>query len=180
MHIRTAGKAIVGAAAMATATWASVAFACTPAPRALSLLPESAAPGSEVVVQGQGVSGSEVEIRWNGATGKQIAVAKPDFSGAFSVPVQVPDVAPGVYSLSLVDNSASIGRIAFEVTGAPGSASVVPARQLWPSDSAVPASSSSHPATAGIVLLAAGVVALAGTSAVAVTRRRRVVAESRI
>lgn len=172
MGLRRTTWLAVGIGVGIVAGWAGVAFACSPSPRVSALLPESASPGSTVVVQGQAVTGSGVDIRWNGVRGKRLAVAEPDASGAFSVPVQVPDVAPGVYSLTLVDDSVSIGRMAFEVIGQAGSR--VPGVQVWPNMSAQPsiASPVAGGANAGMVMLGLGLVILAAGSTVAVARRR--------
>lgn len=178
MRFPRAGLVAVGGGVAVVAGWAGASFACTPAPRVSSLLPESASPGSTVVVEGQAVTGAPVDIRWNGVKGKRLAVAAPDASGGFSVPVQVPDAAPGVYSFTLVDNSASIGRMAFEVTAGPGSATT-PAAKLWPSMTARPSMASpatGGPNTAGVALLGVGLVVLGAGTAAAMARRRRVLA----
>lgn len=170
-------RGIAGIAAVAGGVLAaaSVAFACTVAPpSAYSTLPESATPGANVVVNGEDISSkAPVEIRWNGAKGELLGVGAPT-SGAFSVPVKIPDVSPGVYSLSLVAADGRVGRIAMDVTGAAASA---PASKPWPTTASRPslaASESSGPSTAGIALLAVGLVGLFAGSAVAVTSRRRV------
>lgn len=180
MRIRTAGKGIVGVAAMAVTTWASVAFACSPMPRVYSVLPESASPGSTVTVEGREVgSPAPVEIRWNGVKGEVLATVTAGSNGAFSVPVKVPDVAPGIYSLTLVAPGVGAGRMAFEVTGSAATATAAPAARLWPTGTdgvieATPASNGT--ATAGVALLSVGLVGLAAGTTVAVTRRRRVAA----
>lgn len=158
--------------------WASVVFACTVQPQvSYSLLPQSASPGSTVMVEGRNVkSQSPVEIRWNGVAGKVLASATP-VDGAFSVPVQVPEAAPGIYSLMLVTDNAGVGRTAFEVIGgAADPAGVKSSAQLWPR----PAQgygpgdgAATSPSLVGVGLLAVGVVGLfAGSAAVVVGRRR--------
>lgn len=174
---RTLGGAI-GAGILVLVGWAGVAFACTAAPpEVYSILPESAAPGSTVVVQGRSVrSDAPVDIRWNGVGGQRLATATPA-SGAFSVPVQIPAVSPGVYSLTAVTADGRVGRTAFEVTSVPGSAPAAPA-PLWPSVAERSATTSPGGGVnqAGVALLALGLVGLFAGSTVAVSRRRRVLA----
>lgn len=172
---KTLGGAI-GAGVLGLVGWVGVAFACTVAPpEVYSILPESAAPGSTVVVQGKAVrSDAPIDIRWNGVGGQRLAVATAA-SGDFSVPVKIPAVSPGVYSLSVVAADGRVGRTAFEVTALPGSAPAAPA-PLWLSNAERPATTSpgSTVNPAGVALLAVGLVGLFAGSAVAVTRRRRV------
>lgn len=182
MRTRRVGYSVVGSGVAVFAGWASVAFACSPLPQVYSVLPEAATPGDTVVLRGQAVkSSAPVQIRWNGVNGKVLAAATPDGGGAFSVPVVVPDVAPGIYSLTLQTQDAGVNRTTFEVTAPAGSASVAPRAQLWPSVAtqpsiATPESGGAH--AAGAALLGFGLVALAGGSAVAVARRRRALAAS--
>ncbi len=180
MDMRKAGFGVIGVTMMVMA-WASVSFACSVLPQvSYSLLPESATPGSTVMVKGQNVrSQAQVEIRWNGVGGKVLASATP-VNGAFSVPVQVPEVAPGIYSLMLVTDNAGVGRTAFEVVGsAADTRTLEPAAQLWPqSHGPVPADgTAADPSLVGIGLLAVGLVGLFAGSTVAVARRRRATVE---
>lgn len=177
MEMRRAGYGVMGVALLVLG-WASVVFACTVMPQvSYSLLPESATPGSTVTVEGKYVrSQSPVEIRWNGVGGKVLASVTP-VNGAFSVPVQVPEAAPGIYSLMLVTDNAGVGRTSFEVIGgaadAPASAA---AAQLWPgaSDGPVPADGgATSPSLVGVGLLAVGVVGLFAGSTAAIVGRRR-------
>lgn len=157
--------------------WASVAFACTAQPQvSYSLLPESAAPGSSIAVRGAAVNTKlPVEIRWNGVKGAVLATAIP-VNGTLWVPVQVPDVPPGIYSLVLVTGDAGVARTSFEVTGGATPAPQATA-QLWPSvgdGQQVPGPDSLGHASLGVALLTLGLVGLFAGSTVAVTRRRRV------
>lgn len=176
MGMRKAGFGVIGVT-MLVLGWVSVAFACTVLPQvSYSLLPESATPGSTVMVQGQNVrTQSPVEIRWNGVGGKVLASAIPD-KGAFAVPVQIPEATPGIYSLMLVTENAGVGRTAFEVVGTATDAPTSrPGAQLWTSTQAsVPADGAADPSLVGVGLLAVGVVGLFAGSTVAVVRRRRV------
>lgn len=175
MRMRRAGYGIIGVGAAVLIGWAGVAFACSPMPEVYSVFPESAAPGSTVAVEGRSVtSPSPVEIRWNGVRGQVLAAATP-VAGALSVPVQIPDVPPGVYSLSLV-TAQGVGRTAFEVTGQPRSETAAASR-VWPTvgDRGLAAApSAAGPNVFGVGLLAVGLAGLFAGSTVAVARRRRV------
>lgn len=175
MGIRKTWYAVIAAAIATLGAWAGVAFACTVlAPEVYSITPESAAPGSTVVVRGQDVrSDAPVEIRWNAAKGDLLAVAMPE-ARALSTTVRIPDVAPGVYYLNLVASDGRVGRAAIEVAAAEGTVSA-PAPQLWPSTGAEPAVEAGRgSSSAGVALLAVGVVGLFAGATVAVIRRRRV------
>lgn len=156
---------------------AGAAFACSAQPRVgYSLSSGSAAPGETVVVKGSRVT-SAVEIRWASVTGQQLATVAPS-GEAFEVPVRVPDVAPGIYAMLLVTENEGVARTAIEVTAAPGAAPARTSAALWPTTAAAPADSSTDVNSIGLVLLAVGLVGLAGGSTVAATRRRRVPAGS--
>lgn len=178
MDMRKAGFGVIGVTMMVMA-WASMAFACSVLPQvSYSLLPESATPGSTVTVEGRNVrTQAPVEIRWNGVGGKVLASVTP-LNGEFAVPVQVPEAAPGIYSLMLVTDNAGVGRTAFEVIGSATDAPASePAAQLWPnSDAAVP-HGSPGPSTVGVGLLAGGLVGLFAGTTVTVARRRRATVE---
>lgn len=178
MRIRKAGYGVIGVTVLVLG-WASVAFACSVLPQvSYSLLPESATPGSTVVVEGENVrTQTPVEIRWNGVGGKVLASVTPE-NGAFAVRVQIPDAAPGIYSLMLVTDNAGVGRTAFEVVGSAADASGSKATaEVWPStEGAVPSGTAAGPSLAGVGLLAIGLVGLFAGTTVAVARRRRVTA----
>lgn len=183
LSIRSAGSRAVAAAALGLVGWAGAAFACSPQPQVYSLLPGVAAPGEKVQVEGRSVmGGAPVEIRWNGVGGQLLAVATP-VGGQVSVAVQVPDVAPGIYSLTLVNPDVGMGRTAIEVTGTTGSApAAASSAALWPTaveGALAPAAVSSTPGAAGLVLLGAGLVGLFAASTAVVVRRRLVPSPSR-
>jgi len=72
---------------------------------------------SAATVSGQGIaSAKNVEIRWNSISGPKLAEASLDSTGSFSVPVTLPDSAPGVYMMIVSADGVSAGRVAFEVT----------------------------------------------------------------
>jgi hypothetical protein len=182
MDVRRAGYAVV-VMALLVLGWASMALACTVQPQVrYSLLPESATPGSTVMVEGKNVATqSPVEIRWNGVGGKVLASATP-LNGAFSVPVQVPEAEPGIYSLMLVTEKAGVGRTAFEVIApAADGPATRPAAQLWPRppEGPVPTDGVGNAALVGVGLLAVGIVGLFAGSTAVVAYRRRAMAEVR-
>lgn len=161
--------------------WASAAFACSPLPKVSSVSPESGAPGETVQVSGEVRTGAPVEIRWNGVGGELLAVSRVGNDGMLSVPVRIPDVSPGVYSLTLVTKDVGVARTAVEVT-VPGGSLPVAAPQLWPSLAAQPldaASASSGVSSLGVALLGVGLVGLFAGTTVAVARTRRVPAGPR-
>lgn len=170
---------IVGVGVPVLLGWASVAFACSVSPQVTySLAPESATPGETVTVDGSAVSSrSSVEIRWNGVKGKVLATATPT-NGAFSVPVQVPEVPPGIYSLMLVTTDAGVGRTSIEVAAPASSPSQrVAGAQVWPTAAeagAAARSTSPGPGAVGVGLLAVGLAGMVGVSTLAVVLRRRV------
>jgi len=189
--------AVTGAACVALAALASLAWACTPQARMLALSPIAASPGRSVTVNGDSVApGADVALRWNSAQGERLALTTADAAGTYSVSGTVPNVAPGIYYIVATAGIAGqpapqMARIAFEVTGAAGggtqaSASKLPdataSSQLWsgfdPADANVSnagtqtSTGAAHPgAAAGFGLLAAGAVGL--ISATALIARRR-------
>lgn len=182
MGTHRVGYSVVGLGVAIAAGWASVAFACSPLPQVYSVLPEAATPGDTVVVRGQAVkSSAPVKIRWNGVNGPVLASAIPDAGGSFSVSMVVPEAAPGIYSLTLQTEDAGVNRAAIEVTAPATSASTSGRSALWPSLSAQPSVAAPEPGganAAGVALLGVGLVALAGGTTAAVTRRRRALAVS--
>lgn len=178
LSMRSTGSRVIAAAALGIVGWTGTAYACSALPQVYSLLPEVASAGETVQVEGRAVrSAAPVEIRWNGVGGPVLASVTP-VGGFLSVPVRVPDVAPGIYSLTLVTRDAGVARAAFEVTGGPGSAPAAPSSvALWPTSAAgdlLTAPVSSAPAPVGVVLLSVGLVGLFAGSTVALLRRRLV------
>ncbi|MEX2289754.1 MAG: hypothetical protein WD794_05435 [Mycobacteriales bacterium] len=162
--------------------WVSAAFACSPLPKVSSVSPESGAPGETVQVEGEVRTGAPVEIRWNGVGGELLAVSRVGGDGMLSVPVRIPDVSPGIYSLTLVTSDVGVARTAVEVT-APGGSLPVAAPQLWPTSLAAQpldaASASNGVSSLGVALLGVGLVGLFAGTTVAVARTRRVPAGPR-
>ncbi|MDQ6839056.1 MAG: hypothetical protein M3137_12190 [Actinomycetota bacterium] len=119
--------------AVALMALAATAWACTSSPT-MTLQPAAnaaaagsgstpgafaaAAPASTVTVKmtgGAWASDEAVQIHWNGLTGPLLATTQ---GGNFSMPIQVPKVAPGVYYVTASDPAGST-RVsqALEVTG---------------------------------------------------------------
>lgn len=104
---------------------ATVAWACVPQPRLITLQPRSSGPaGSPVTVAALGFDPGRAEIRWNAGDGELLGTANgPDFS----VGVTVPQVAEGLYHVVVLARSpgGEIGNtstVSFEVTGEGGAA----------------------------------------------------------
>lgn len=176
MRGRRAGYGVAVVITVSLAGWYGTAFACTPTAGVYTVASATATPGSTIEVAGHDIpSNAPVEIRWNSVRGKVIAAATPA-NGAFSVPVQVPDVAPGVYALTMTTANAGIGRTAVEVTS-PGRTPGFSAARPWASTgsrSLAPEPSPNSVGSSGAVLLAVGLVGLFAGSTVMVVRRRRV------
>lgn len=111
---------------VATAAWAVLAlagptYACVPQPFIAMHPLGSGAAGSQVNVDGQLFdNGTRIEIRWNATDGPLLGTAQ---SADFSVPVSIPSVAPGLYTvLALTRDPAgvqgSVARAEFLITGA--------------------------------------------------------------
>ena len=159
----------------------SMAFACSPQPRVFSVAPQAIAAGDTTTVSGDSVeSGAPVEVRWNSLHGQALGRAVAT-NGRFSVPVAVPRVAPGIYSLVFVDGdqasapSGGIARASVEVSAPGGVARVASPHTASPwSVTTSPASHSTGPGLPlGLALAAGGTVALFGGFAAATLRRRR-------
>ena len=128
----------------------------------------ASAPNSTVTVKmvtGPWDTNTAVQIHWNSLTGPVLATT----TGAnFSVPVQVPQVAPGVYYVVAADAAgASKMAQAIEITGPVGAPAPAPAPVLQP------ANHSSSNLVLGAGLLGGGMVALfSGVTVVTLKRRR--------
>ena len=103
---------------------ASLAWACTPQTSLFTLNPAAAPRQTLVEIKGRGVAFPvPVEIRWNSASGPKLgeAVSRGEqfdaySTGTFSVPITIPDTAPGVYYILAFSGDNLLSRIAFEVT----------------------------------------------------------------
>lgn len=129
----------------------------------------ASAPAKMVTVNmanGSWATNQAVQIHWNSLNGPVLATtAGPNFS----VPVQVPQVTPGVYYVVAADQAGTIKMAqTLEVTG-PASA---------PSPAALPrvATSGSGNMVLGAGLLGGGLVALFSAAAVVTLRRRKATA----
>lgn len=175
---RTAG-AFLGIVAAAVLALAAVAFACTPS-NLVSLSTPVGAPGTAVSVSGVVLSDNDVVVRWGGAEGPVLARATAADFKRDGFNFSVPDVAPGYYVVTSVQDDAygneMIARAAFQVVGPGGQ--VAPAQP-----SAFGAPLQNDPASTGLTLalvFGAGLAGLgllgAGGMVVAGHARRRKVA----
>ena len=134
----------------------AAAWACVPQPLVVIQPAAFGAPGSQVTVDGY-LFGGSMEIRWNAIDGPELATA----SGSnFSVPITVPQAAPGLYTILVVirasDGSISVGgRASFLV---PGLSTGVASRTSAAPPTIIRQPSSGHPLA---VALVADVVAVA-------------------
>lgn len=169
---------------------ASVGWACTPLPRSFLVAPDVAKARTTTKVTAQGLTpGTPVEVLWNGLEGKVIGSVTADDRGQFTLPVTVPDSAPGSYAIVFMARSsggpAVVGRLPFSLTSpAPavlgagddrvGGAGARTA--IWGRDSGSGASAPSganRELALGVGLSSLGLAALAGGTASLVVRRRR-------
>lgn len=179
--MRTIKIALAATAAGGVLGATSLAFACSPQPRVFSVAPQAIAAGDTTTVSGEAVqAGAPVEVRWNSLTGQALGQAVAT-NGRFSVPVKIPEVAPGIYSLVFVVGdeataaSGGVARASIEVSAPAGAAKLSGAQSASPwSAVTTPASHSTSPGLPiGIALAAGGTVALFGGFAAATLRRRR-------
>lgn len=118
----------------------SVAWACVPQPRLLTVQPRSSGPaGSEVTVAALGFDPGRAEVRWNAIDGELLASGNgPDFS----VTVTIPEAPDGLYNLVVLARSpngeiGNTGTLSFQVTSsrgtpdAPWSAASTPVGQQY-------------------------------------------------
>lgn len=165
---RLVTAAFGGAAALLGA--AGIAFACTGQPvMQLAGQPMGEA-GSKValnVLASAQLEKAPVSVHWNAINGPILATASLSAEGG-KMEVTVPQVGPGVYYLVLDAGEAGVGRAAFEVT-APAGAPAQPS--AWDAGER-PASRTSGPLTAGMVMLAVGLVGLGGFGLVTAARSR--------
>jgi hypothetical protein len=176
MRGRRAGYRVAVVITVSLAGWYGAAFACTPTAGVYTVASGTATAGSTIEVAGRDIpSNAPVEIRWNGVRGNVMAAATPA-NGAFSVPVRIPEVAPGVYALTMITANAGIGRTAVEVMprGLTPALNAVPTWASGSSRSSDPEPASNSVGSNGVVLLAVGLVGLFAGSTVMVVRRRRV------
>lgn len=184
---------VVIIASLALAATASLAWACTPAPKMLGIGVGFGPRQSPVTVTGETVvPGERVVIRWNTLTGPTLGEASADKSGSFSVSIRIPGSAPeGIHYITMTSESGGVARAAFEVVPgvvpSEGAAVSSPAASgssdLWegygPSESSssggsvIPSGDAPRPLVAGIALSLFGTMAIGGLVIVATNRRRR-------
>lgn len=167
--------ALCAAAMLAAAT---VAWACVPQPRLITLQPRSSGPaGSAVTVAALGFDPGRAEIRWNAGDGELLGTANgPDFS----VGVTVPQVAVGLYHVVVLARSpgGEIGNtstVSFEVTAEGGAAAAAPSPPA-PQPRGEPMGGSSRTTSVTAALLFAGgggLVALGCLGGILLSRQGR-------
>lgn len=188
MTVQQRRLAVVAFSALAgILSLASLAWACTYAPRIMNMGSQEGTSGSRVTVTGQGVAPEGVvEIRWNGVNGPKLAQTTANANGDFSAVATIPETTPDVYSLFVVAGDAGVTRTAFEVTGsasAPTEAAFATAgngssdaRTAWATAEPLAAEKSSPGLALGVGLLAVGLVTLFSAFTVASVRGRRSIA----
>lgn len=101
----------------------AVAFACVPQANLVTLQPDSSGPaGSEVTLNAVNVDPGPAEVRWNGADGQLLAEGE---GPNFSVPVKIPEVATGLYTVVVISR---------QPNGAIGNSATVPFQVTAPGD----------------------------------------------
>lgn len=151
----------------------SAAWACTGRPLmhlATDAVGEARSHARVEVPANQAVAGP-VTLRWNSLEGPVLAQADVTAGRPATLDATIPDAAPGVYYLVL-QTSAGVARSAFQVAGAAAGAPATPWAAAEPAGAGGPFSTLG----AGMALLGAGLVGMAGLTLVAVARRRRVAA----
>lgn len=161
---RTARPALLAAVAVTAAVLVAAAvgaWACVPFPM-LSVEPSaSAAPGTEVTVEGLDFGSAPVELRWNALDGPLLAKTQGPI---FSTPVTVPESPAGIYTIVGLGRApdGSVGAktaASFQVTGPAAPSPDVPATVA--ADSGGDDSDDDGPSTA-VVALGGLVLAVAG------------------
>jgi len=202
MKVRTKMVFWAALAAVALATTAGLAWACTQSP-VISIRPGTGPAGADIVVTGANFQPGLVEIHWNSATGP-LATTTDNFSSALSSPadmaairsggavIKAPDFGPGAYYLIAVQRDAA-GAItaksagSFQVTSALASAAGASAStssaDLWSgltshsgseiSQISAPAGSSPAALRLGLPLAAVGTLGFAGALTAGLVKGRR-------
>lgn len=153
-----------------------LAWGCVPQPL-VSVQPRaSGPPGSEATVVALAVDGA-AEIRWNSVDGLKLGTAR---GPQFSVPVIIPDVADGVYTLIVVERKpdgglGSSGSAAFQVVRSGSSSPTTTAASATTTPTATGGEPAPASASDGVPVALAGAAGLIVGSAggVALSRRRR-------
>ena len=178
VSVRTAAVAFSGVVTVAILALGLSAFACT-LTNLVSVSTPVGSPGTAVSVSGVVLSKSEVVVRWNGADGPVLARATAaDFErGAMNF--TVPDVAPGYYVVTMVQDDAQgndmVARAAFQVVGPAGEVTPATPAAFGAPAPADPASGAPLVLAFGLGLAGLGLLG-AGTMVVVGRARRRQVA----
>jgi hypothetical protein len=161
---------LVGLVTLALGT-AGVAWACVPQPL-ISLQPRSSGTaGSEVTVDALALDPAPVEVRWNGLDGQLLATAS---GPQFSVPVTIPQVPEGLYTIVVFarDRSGAVGssgRAAFLVISSSDSQAGLSAPPPTATTSSLPPGSD-RPSPA-LLVPGLGMAVVGGLVGAAVVRR---------
>lgn len=177
--MKRVGMAAVLGSLAAVVLLASSSWACTAVARVEFEGGNAGVPGSQATLRGNAFeAGAPVELHWNGADGPVIARA---VGPAFSVPITIPDVAPGPFYVVGVQRDAKgkVWRVpaAFQVLAPgerPASLPVMAGEAVGLSEPVPSDDGSSTTMALGVGLLSLGGVGLAVSSAVVAVRRRRV------
>lgn len=173
---------IAGAAAIVVLCLASTAFACSALPSVVRITPTAAQSGTTVQLAGSSVPAKgAVEIRWNGVTGPLLSTAVADQQGNFTTAVELPDAAPGVYSLlAVTEGNGGVARVAVEVLPSVTDPVTITAVNSWTSvDGAAPPVEQRGDVgmLVGVGVLSIGLIALFSAATVAAVGRRRAPAQ---
>jgi hypothetical protein len=154
--------AMAAVVALSASAWACTAFTSLKTPATGVAESQIDVTGQSLISPGQPIRA--VELRWNALNGPVLAQAQADDSGRITASVTVPAASPGVYYVVAVVDGRAVARSAFEVTPPPGVAATAPnPGGLRASDAlANPSTGGSTGPQAGVILLAVGLVLLAG------------------
>ncbi len=176
---RSAAAVFFGVVTAAVLGVGLTAFACTPL-NTINLSSPSGRPGTGVTATGSFlVPDSEVAVRWNSVDGPVLARTMP-VNGEISASFVVPDGSPGYYAVVATQSDANgnplVARAAFQMVdasgqGVPSQPAAFEAPTRAPNSSGAPVALALVLGFAGVALLGAGGMAVAGHA------RRRQVAE---
>lgn len=166
-----------GLSAVVVLMAASVAWACIPQPRLITLQPRASGPaGTKVTVAALGFDPGRAEIRWNAGDGELLGTAN---GPEFSVEVIIPDSDVGLYQMVVLARSASgeIGNtntVSFEVTGEGESAGTPPSPTQPPGGRVESETGGNTPASAALLFGGGGgLVALGCIGGILLSRQGR-------
>lgn len=149
----------------------AAAWACVPQPYLVLQPRASGPPGSALTVEGQNFSGRS-EVRWNGISGELLGTAE---GRQVSIPITIPEVPDGLYTLVVVSRDSGGGieaatPAAFQVVSEAGGTGSARPVTTAPTTTAPTPSQAVPPAIAAAG--GAGLVIVAGVVGAVVGRRR--------